>query len=217
MRGTWLLASIGFSILAGTLPLTAADAPQPPVVYWASSPVQPGETVLATGSGLKDVQKIEVVRLPDGPAGEPPQETAPAWPGNGREVKAIQPDEISIKFTIPDDMEAGMYAFRVSNAVEAGASRTPRRWWSRTILLNRPTPLWLQGDQGETASPGGWIRILGYCLASKSDATTVQLEGMPPVKAKEANPYSLLVELPKDMKEGEYRVRVHTGVGGNAG
>jgi hypothetical protein len=131
-----------------------------------------------------------------------------------REVASIQAGNVSVKFTVPQDMEMGIYAFRIQNA--AG--------WSKTVLLNRPTIWWIQGNQGDSATSDGWVRIFGKNLAAKSSPVAkVGLRGFlgtHVVEAKDASPYSLCVELSKmgrTLGERDYAVRVHAGIGGGKG
>ncbi len=212
MRGEWELVFVMAAVAAMVLlaPLaasTTSEAAEPPAIFWVSEPVQPGEAALVTGAFLDDVKKIEIVLIPGGAEGVPADKPF-EWPGGGREAAPIQACATSVKFLVPEDLGAGLYAVRIAN----GAG------WSRAVLLNRASPWWLQGNLGETASPGGWVRILGNCLAGKDPSSVkVFLEGKGTFPVKDAGPHSLLCELPKDLAEGEYKVRVHAGAGGSAG
>ena len=35
---------------------------------------------------------------------------------------------------------------------------------SEPVILNAPEPWWWNGDSGQTASPGGWLRVFGKSL-----------------------------------------------------
>ena len=61
------------SILLTTLLLgLAGPVVAAPTVFWASDPVQPGQTVVVIGEGFGEKPKVEIIRLPDGAAGHPP-------------------------------------------------------------------------------------------------------------------------------------------------
>jgi hypothetical protein len=36
-------------------------------------------------------------------------------------------------------------------------------------FVNRAEPWWVQGDKGDTASAGGWVRVFGITMAAPSD------------------------------------------------
>jgi hypothetical protein len=176
-----------------------------PVVFWASDPVRPGETVMLFGADFGDQPVIEVARLPDSPP-RAPGERVPEWPRGGRRVEAIQPSDTAAKFTVPPGMKPGVFAYRIT-----GPDGTV------TGLLNRPAVWWAQGDLGTTASPGGRLRLFGKNLVRAGEpATRVLLRGPEAVDLtpSAAAAYSAEVRLPADLPAGRYEVFLHSGSGG---
>jgi len=179
----------------------------PPVVFWASDPVRPGETVMAFGAGFGEKPVIEVARVSDSATGDPG--TGPLeWPAGGREVAAIQASDTAVKFALPPDLRPGAVAYRLSGPAGAVVG-----------LLNRPAVWWVQGDAGTTARPGGWLRLFGKNLVREGTAATrVLLRGPRSVRLTPtaADAYTARVNLPADLPPGEYEVLLHNGGGGTA-
>jgi len=186
---------------------------QGPVVFWASAPVQPGETVLFYGDGLETTDDIRLLRLADEPTDTPrPSSVFQRSPADGQPSKPLQPSNISVKVIIPEQLQPGVFVAWVHTS----------NGWSKPIFLNRPDPWWTQGDGGTVATPGGWIRVLGtnlswpdvgrikprVALTGKAAARPVLLE------VREGDAYSVEALLPKDLPEGHYQVWVHMGLGG---
>jgi hypothetical protein len=199
--------------LATTVPVDAAEAPglimqNAPHVFWASDPVLPNDTVMAVGEGMSGVTKAQLSRLPDtAPTGaistNGPQ--AASW----QDVEPLQVTPRSVKFVVPAAWKAGVFACRLA----AGAAV------SKTFLVNAPDPWWLQGDSGDGAAPGGWVRIFGKSLnfGGRSSVMLRDTGGkstLLPVTTKEGTSLSLV--LPKTLAPGSYSVFVHNGTGGNA-
>ena len=182
-----------------------ADAPR---IFWASDPVRPNETVLLQGSDLGGASAtVEMVRLSDGDPENP--RALPAdlpW----KRVSTLQATAESLKFVVPADWKTGIFACRVKVDGDSAAA----------ILLNAPDAWWVQGDEGDTATQGGWLRIFGKGFATGSGAT-IRLEpahGAPVVlHPTAADDYAMLLVLPASLPPGKYAVRIHNGAGGNAG
>lgn len=181
-----------------------------PVVFWASDPVQPGEAVLLAGGNLGTSMTLEASRLPDA---ETVDVTAPSpfvFPASAQGLEPLQPADQSVKFFLPDDLPMGVFACRFT--AERGAAVV--------VLLNRPDPWWAQGDGGTSASPGGWVRVLGKCLAFPSQKVSVLVEGEGQtlrLTPSETSTWSLTLPLPSTLREGAYRLRIHNGFGGTHG
>jgi len=201
---------IGCAVLAvvvtlGSVSLGAAG----PVVFWASDPIGPGETVLAIGDGFGEKPTVEVARLADDAIGEPPAK-ALAWPGDAAKAETFQPGDRSVKFLVPASFKPGVFAYRITGAEGATAG-----------LLNRPAIWWTQGNLGTSPSPGGYLRVFGKNLGwpgeNPSPQTTILLRGPKAVSlSTKGTRYEVLVALPKDLPTGEYQVYLHRGRGGNA-
>ena len=179
-----------------------AEAPSPQI-SWASDPVSPDETVLLRGGGFGTQPVVELARLDDG---ELTKTTASVvkWVT----LQALQPGDDALKFVIPSATQSGVFACRV---VAGGARSEP-------VLLNRPDVLWMQGDAGAGATPGGWLRLFGKCLGCEAAHVRVGLVSASgtsiALKAETADGWSLRCPVPSDLKTGDYAVRVHSGQGG---
>ena len=194
------------TLLAIALPVASAAA-ETPAITWGSDPVRPNETVMLMGGGI-DHGTVELGRLPDSVPLESPKTldlTVDRW----QSIVPLQSSPLCAKFAVPPDWKAGIYAcrFRRGEAV------------SNTILLNAPDPWWMLGDQGETASPGGWLRIFGNCLSGDKERPSsvfLRSAGGPslPLKLRTMGAYALRADLPDDLASGEYDVTVHNGFGG---
>jgi hypothetical protein len=194
-----------FPVFSGLL-VSPANA-EPPRIFWASDPVQPNETVLLQGSDLGGANAtVELARLSDdaaGAAGKTPDHLT--W----TRVPLLQPAADSLKFVIPADWKNGVFSCRV---ITAGVASSP-------LLLNAPDPWWVQGDEGDAASRGGWLRIFGKDLSTGGKAR-VRLEpekgaGVD-LQPTAADDYALRLGLPASIAAGKYKIRVHNGAGGNA-
>ncbi len=94
-----LLTAVAVVAIAGT-------AFARPVVFWASDPVAPDDTVLVCGDGFTDAPTVTLVHLEDVEPG-PPGARAYGAPVAGTPVEVLQPTDQSLKFVIPADMEPG--------------------------------------------------------------------------------------------------------------
>ncbi len=149
---------------------------------------------------------VEMARLDDG------KPAAPSAASNVKEwtrAPVLQGDDQTLKFVVPASWRMGVFVCRVT---AGGAASEP-------VLLNAPDPWWVQGDEGEAASPGGWLRVLGKCLNVGGHAC-VRLDsgqGMPTLlQPKSADDFSLRFDLPDDLKPDSYTVWLHNGNGGDA-
>jgi len=183
------------AFVAATARLTAAT----PAVFWASEPVQPGQTVVVIGEGLGEKPKVQVARLADGPQSA---EVSVA-------VDAIQASDQGVKFTVPATFQPGIFVYRITN--DAGTCQGP---------LNRPQIWWAQGGNGTTASPGASIRVFGRNLAVKPfGKAAVRLHfGTQWIDAvAHGDEFAVSVKLPADLPAGNHRLVVRNGFGGESG
>ena len=139
---SWLLASL--LVLALCTPLFAA-----PVIYWASDPVQPGETVLVAGEGF----------------GTKPAVTVKAG-SKTVAVEALQPTDTGLKFVLPASLKPGLFTV-VLKTSEGTAAKD----------LNRPAIWWWRGAFGEVVGGGEEMRLLGRNMACAGQKTTVTFVG----------------------------------------
>lgn len=180
----------------------AADAP---AVFWASDPVRPDDTVLAIGNFFGEAPVIEAARLDDKDAAG-----AISW----THLPCLQPASTSVKFTLPADWRPGCYVFRIANGAVL----------SKQCFLNAPDCRWAQGDEGDKATPGGWIRVLGKCLSLGSmpgvaeNATRVRLvrDGKKTaLPLEEVTAWSVKGRVPETLPHGTYALELHNGFGGD--
>ena len=238
----WFVSHITWLFRVGALAATAASmlpaaAATAPTIFWASSPVGPGECVLVAGADLADITGVEIARLSDRSASDPqvPQsdfslvrdgKRAPAPAVEGSQiVKPLQASDHSVKFIIPARWKHGVYAFRLTSG-EAHSSIT---------FLNAPDPWWMQADSGAAATPGGWLRIFGKSLSCSPGGpppdTIASEPGLPKngslallkgesgasirLSPAAADRWSLRFSLADSIQPGKYTVFVHNGCGGN--
>jgi hypothetical protein len=179
-----------------------------PVVFWASDPVQPDETVVLLGDGLAAGCVVELARLADGPAGKAAagaELKVEGW----ADVPVLQAGKQSVKVVIPADRQAGVYAVRVRVGDETSAP----------VLVNAPDPWWVQADVGPAGTPGGWLRVFGKCLHFAGEVhVLLRREGgaETPLEVTKATCWALTANLPPDLPPGRYEVLVHNGLGGAA-
>jgi hypothetical protein len=175
-----------------------------PKIFWASDPVHPNETVMVSGADLGGVNAVvEIARLGDAPHplhnGDPMEWTR---------VPVLQGSEETLKFVVPAAFKMGVFDCRVT---VNGAKDE--------VKLNMPDVWWIQGDEGDSATPGGWLRIMGKSLNLLGAGDVVVVDGktkplhLQPV----GDAYSLRVDLPATMTPGHYRLSVHNGAGANEG
>ncbi len=185
-----------WKMLAGFCLAVAAGAGETPQIFWTSDPVRPGDTLVLQGANFRTNTQVEI---------RPATSLAGVWTGAG----VLQRTEDNLKAVMPADWPMCAFACRAITPGEAPGS--PVLW------VNVPDVWWLQGDAGEAASPGGWLRVLGRNLnfggasiARLSDET----DGGVTLAAKEAGCYSLSFALPLGLKPGRYQVQVDNGLAG---
>ena len=210
--------------LLGTILLTSALAlANTPNISWISSPTIPGRTVIVSGNGFTENTTIEINRL---------RGRAPVTIGRGVQtlsltsetLEALQVSDQCIKFVLPETFDMGIYAVRFSKEAKPSEIR----------LINAPTTKWIQGDDCDHATQGGWIRIMGeslgfdgvdstILLVNGSEKLTVKAEKLAYQKIAEKGmrgiegEYCLQISLPKTIKKGQWNISVHNGYGGAYG
>lgn len=199
--------------LAGEPEARAARHGDAPIITWASDPARPDDTLILAGGNFTQPITVEAFRLADsaGKTAEFRTDNDDLGDRTGwTEIKPIQVSRTAVKFVLPARWKMGVFACRVA----AGQSH------SKPVLVNAPDPWWMQGDRGESASPGGQLRILGKSLGFGDGSEVVLRKGTePPVRVKpsRADGYSLAIDLPSSLAPGSYRVSVHNGFGDRHG
>ena len=139
------------SFFAVASSLAHAEAPK---VFWHSQPVGPDETVMVQGHAISPSTKVDTMRMLDADPGSPLPTTAPYFDYQPRRIKPLSFGESILNFTIPKGWPKGVYAYRLLNDVQ-----------SSVYLVNAPDPWFIHGDQGNRATPGGWVAVYGNSLA----------------------------------------------------
>jgi hypothetical protein len=131
---------------------SGAASPAVPAVFWVSQPVEPDETMLITGGNLGAAAQVELAQLPDGDPGSPVASLLPdlAW----TKLPVSAATSRSVSAAVPATATSGVYGLRLSNGTALGQVR----------LVDAPDPWFVQGDQGDTAQPGGTFLVGGTCL-----------------------------------------------------
>ena len=174
--------------LSGLMLVWAAEAA--PVIIWASDPVRPGETVVVRGDAFGRKAKVEV---------------SVSGQGDWKPAEILQQTERTLKFVLPKELPAGVVCFRIQ--VDGAFSDLQK--------LNAPKVWWIQGDQVESATPGGWIRLFGLNLGLKKGAKLIlRNEGISvPLRLIAVDEFNFRAEVPDTVSVGEYRVEFESGEG----
>jgi hypothetical protein len=182
----------GLLITAALVLPVGAETPH---IFWASDPVRPDETVLVQGSEFEGA-KVEVQQL-----------------GRDKKWSAIpiaQGSESSLKFIVPANWQQGVYALKVTGK----DGKASKEW-----LINSPDVWWTQGDEGESATPGGWLRTFGKSLnfGGKTVLRLTPESGRSiELAATKADAFAASFDIPSDLKPGMYQAAMHNGLGGDA-
>ncbi|HEY3332271.1 MAG TPA: LamG-like jellyroll fold domain-containing protein [Capsulimonadaceae bacterium] len=185
------IAAVAFVFASLTRAAVAA-----PVVLWASDPVAPGQTVLVFGDGFDGCKSVHWERIPDKPGGR-------AYMGD---VAPVQVRQKSVKFVLPATVPQGV--FRAT--IRVGAS-------SATVVVNRPQVLWAQGNAGSSATQGGFVRVVGKCLALPGKKAVIRLSASghdTNVAPTRSEPFTAQAPLPSSLPAGTYSLTVSSA--GNA-
>lgn len=209
-RRAQLSVVIGLCIAAAMLRAQAA-----PTVFWASDPVLPDETIVILGGGFAAGSTVRMGRAVDAPA-TTPADAASIEVGDWTVVEPLQRSDHSLKCVVPVRWEPGIFACHVISGEASGP-----------VMVNAPDPWWMQGDRGESCSPGGWLRVFGKSLCFRGYAglaDSPQAQGLlrsetgreVSLEPAKATCYALSFDLPAALEPGTYTVFVHNGFGGNA-
>lgn len=125
----------------------------------ASQPVFPGETLVLHGAGFTPDCVVNVTLA-----------SSACAPGGGCASVALSPVagqtvDWSMKVALPAALPVGAYAVGVA-CPSGGTTAAP-------TLVNAATPWWHQGDVGNAATAGGWLRVSGAVVALMPPAGTV--------------------------------------------
>lgn len=174
-----------FGLLGWMLVLVAQAAP---VVIWASDPVRPGETVVVRGDAFGRKAKVEV---------------SISGQGEWKQAEVLQQTERTLKFVLPKELPADVVSYRIQ--VDGSFSEVRK--------LNAPQVWWIQGDQVESATPGGWIRLFGLNLGLKKGAKVIlRNNGISvPLRLIAVDAFNFQAEVPTGVSPGRYKVEFQNG------
>ncbi|MFA6291015.1 MAG: glycosyl hydrolase family 28-related protein [Victivallales bacterium] len=160
-------------------------AAEKPGVIWCSTPVRPGEAVMVYGGEWGKSPQVEL--------------------SGGKMIVPLQVNDTTVSFIYPQDMAMGIVKGKITADGQS----------SREFELNSPAVWWLQGDWGKEASPGGWLRAFGRCMAfDNKGAMTLKGNGKTiNLKLTGQDCWSLNAALPSDLAAGEYEVLLRNGLG----
>ena len=173
-----------------------------PAIFWFNDPVDPDETVVVAGAELGDVTAVTISRIPDPDSADGQAMT--------QSIPALQQNPQSLKFTVPRELNTGIYQFSLVS---------PRGQVSARI--NLPTVYWSQGSHGASVMPGGWIQVFGRNVVRRKDRARLEL-----VPRHEAGSSAIAATLedggiwrgkfsvPTGIRPGPYRLRLSNGDGG---
>lgn len=159
-----------------------------PVIIWASDPVRPGETVVVRGDAFGKTPQVTVSQAPDSAAWQP--------------AEVLQRTDRTLKFILPATLKPGIVSFRIASGPEI----------SEPVLLNEPEIWWTQGDQTDSATPGGWIRVFGLNLELKPTAKLTLSQGGRTIEIapQAVDAYNVKVALPESLEAGDYQMSLVT-------
>lgn len=180
------------TLLAGLLFASSAPLLAKPVVIWASDPVRANETVVVRGDGFGEQPSVEISFSENGkPAGWNPAEV-------------LQKTSNTLKFALPQKIGDGIVRFRIGDGEELSEPST----------LNAPKVWWMQGDETETATQGGWLRIFGLNLELRPGAKVILQTGTTRITLtpEAIDEFAIRIPLPADLKPGEYAVNFENGL-----
>jgi hypothetical protein len=160
---------------------------------------------MVTGEGFTSNSVVELGEWPHraGLADMPSE--APVW----TVLCPLQSSERALKVVVPKEWPLNVWACRVCQGDQV----------SPAALLNEPEVWWWNGDGGEFATPGGWLRVFGKSLnfGGKSHAQLRAGDGRSvELVPRESSCYELAFTLPPDTAPGDYALSVHNGLGGDA-
>lgn len=187
----------GLAIIAITAGFGRAEA-QAAEIFWTSEPVKPGQTVQFNGMDLDKIRKANVVRLNDDDSKAGHDTALPLSP-------SLQTEK-TLSYRLPTSLGDGIFAVTLED--ETGKTITTQ--------VNSADLYWMQGDAGDSATIGGWLRLQGRNIArtasailelTTDDGTATRLSPDSP------DPWTARFAVPKTMGAGHYKARLWNGNG----
>jgi hypothetical protein len=197
------------SLTISSTELVSVAYAEVPVVFWHSQPVKPTQTVMVQGHAISTATEVDAQRLVDSSPGSPVPITNAQLTSPTR-ITPLSFGESILNFVIPENWQNGIFAYRLVNDL-IGAVK----------LVNAPDPWFFQGDQGNRATPGGWVAVFGNSLAITGGTARLSLanngaEVIQLAARTGGNGYAQYFDLPANLQVGSYQIYVHNGFGGPA-
>ena len=143
----------------------------------------------------------------------------PVWKNAGaKQMQILQRSSNSINAVIPKELEAGIYAVKLT------ALQKDKGAQDKVIYVNRPDISFVTGNEGDIVTHGGTFRVIGSNLVPTGNAEDVTVKlidakgkiyVLPVTKVEENDAYSLEVAVDETLPYGDYEVYVHNGYGDN--
>ena len=83
---------------------------------------------------------------------------------------------------------------------------------SDEFTLNAPTVWWMQGDDSDRSTPGGWLRVFGSALRDGKVKVKGEGEQWKEFPLSRVDDYELAAKVPADLAYGEYEVFVKSAI-----
>ena len=178
-------------LIASSAPLLAK-----PAIIWASEPVRAGESVVVRGDSFGAKPVVEASFSENGKSTD--------W----KMVDVLQKTPSTLKFALPAAIGDGIVRFRISDGRET----------SEPAIINAPKVWWMQGDETESATPGGWLRLFGVNLDLRPGAKATLRSGDSTITLtpEGIDEFAIRIPLPADIKPGEYTVDFQNGLADEA-
>eukprot|EP01052_Picozoa_sp_SAG31_P034388 SAG31_NODE_4011_length_3666_cov_1.234931_3_plen_928_part_00 len=179
-----------------------------PHVLWASEPAEPGQAVMVHGGNFGG--NVSILLAVAGNRSSSSRRR--------HRISPLQTSPSSTKFLMPTGIPQSVtYELTISTSSGRSAPMFP---------LNVARVWWAQGDEGNSSTAGGWVRIFGQNLwrVGGQQAPTLRLQDASDHSAgplvlnaveKNASAYSAQFMLPAVMRAGEYLASVRGGFGGD--
>jgi hypothetical protein len=183
--------------------------------FWVSQPLKPNQTAVVSAGNIGSDTKVQVAQLPDCATSDPLETRVNvlAWQDQG----VVKASTSMLNFIVPGSYTQGVFGYRMVTASGTSA----------TYYVNKPDLWSVQGDQGSTASPGGWLQVHGTALALDGGTQTpaAALVGNGRIVARLAtiagdtrnNGYRQRFAVPASVPAGTYDLWVSNGSGGVSG
>ncbi len=232
------------------------DKPQTDVnVYYEGNTFyKPGETVQLTGEQLGntvDVSNIKIRKLTDTLStsenakylSEQKFDTSTATPATWdsvtggdteQKVQIVQQTDLGIKFILPDGKAQGDNSAYLTEGMYAVYLPSKSGGKPYVAVINNPEIDFSLQNDGEFATPNGWIKLAGHNFSVKNDSSAVRalIKGADGAvytvdgsqievdttenNSGRDNEYYMMIHLP-NLPVGKYSVMVHNGYGGDIG